>query len=224
VALLFNVITAGSVAAIALTMKVLYPQLIVADAASTVYAAQVLPPLMGTLVIAAILAAIMSTVDSVLLVTGPIVSHDIYYRLINPRADERTRMRVNRLATAITGALPILLALQQLGFVQFIVNAYASLLASGIAIPVIVGLYWKRANMAGAIASMVIGFGVALTLYLMGQPPLPWVGKLNPVIPGVVASTISMLVASALTRPVPERNLRPFFPDLPARAVAGSGR
>jgi SSS family transporter len=225
VALFFNVITAGSVAAIALTMKVLYPQLIVADAASTVYAAQVLPPLMGTLVIAAILAAIMSTVDSVLLVTGPIVSHDIYYRVMNPRADERTRMRVNRWATAITGALPILLALQQLGFVQFIVNAYASLLASGIAVPVILGLYWKRANMAGAIASMVIGFGVALGLYLLGQPPLPWVGKLNPVIPGVVASTVSMLVASALTRPVPERNLRPFFPELGAtRAAAGGGR
>lgn len=224
VALFFNVVTAASVATIALTMKVLYPQLIVADAASTVYAAQVLPPLMGTLVIAAILAAIMSTVDSVLLVTGPVISHDIYYRIINPTADERKRMIVNRWATAITGVLPIFLALQQLGIVQFIVNAYASLLASGIAIPVIVGLYWRRATTAGAIASMGIGFGLALVLYILGQPPLPWVGKLNPVIPGTIASALSMLVASALTRPVPDRNLRPFFPEFRPRAVAGGGK
>jgi Na+/proline symporter len=222
VALLFNVITAVSMATIALTMKVLYPQLVVADAASTVYAAQVLPPLLGALVIAAILAAIMSTVDSVLLVTGPVISHDIYYRMINPQADERTRMRVNRWATAITGAVPILLTLQQLGVVQFIVNAFASLLASGIAIPVIVGLYWKRASTAGAIASMGIGFGVALWLYIAGQPPLPLVGKLNPVIPGVVASALSMLVASALTRSVPDRNLRPFFPELRPTPAGGA--
>lgn len=222
VALLFNVLTATSVAVIALSLKVLYPQLIVADAASTVYAAQVLPPVIGALVIAAILAAIMSTVDSVLLVTGPVISHDIYYRLINPQADERTRMRVNRWATAITGTIPLLLTLQQLGIVQFIVNAFASLLASGIAVPVLIGLYWRRASTAGAIASMAIGFGVALILYIYGQPPLPLVGKLNPVIPGVVASTLSMLILSALTSPVPDRNLRLFFAD--ARGSIAGGR
>jgi SSS family transporter len=222
VALFFNVVTATAVASIGLTMKVLYPQLIVADAASTVYAAQVLPPLLGALVIAAILAAIMSTVDSVLLVTGSAVSWDIYYRLINPGADERRRMVVNRWATAVTGALPILLTLQQLGIVQFIVNAFASLIASAIAVPVLVGLYWKRASTAGAIASMALGFGVALTLYLLGQPPLPLVGKLNPVIPGVLASAISMVVASLLTTPVAERNLRPFFPGLVSTPAGGS--
>lgn len=223
VALVFNLLTATSVATIALSLKVLYPELIVADAASTVYAAQVLPPLIGALVIAAILAAIMSTVDSVLLVTGPVISHDIYYRLINPQADERTRMRVNRWATAITGTVPILLTLQQLGIVQFIVNAFASLLASGIAVPVIIGLYWRRASTAGAIASMGIGFGVALLLYIYGQPPLPVVGKLNPVIPGVVASGLSMLILSAVTRPVPERNLRLFFAEW-RPTVAGGGK
>jgi SSS family transporter len=219
VAIFFNVLTAASVAIIGLTMKVLYPQLIVADAASTVYAAQVLPPLMGALVIAAILAAIMSTVDSVLLVTGSAVSHDIYYRLINPRATESQRLLVNRVAIAVTGVIPILLTLQQIAIVQFIVNAYASLMASGIAIAVIVGLNWKRASTAGAIASMVIGFGVALVLYLLGQPRLPLVGSNNPVIPGVLASAISMYVASLVTRPVPDRNLAPFFPDVAAGAA-----
>jgi SSS family transporter len=223
VAIFFNVLTATSVAAIALTMKVLYPQLIVADAASTVYAAQVLPPLMGALMIAAIIAAIMSTVDSVLLVTGSAVSHDIYYRLINPNATESQRLKVNRIAILVTGAIPILLTLQRLDIVQFIVNAYASLMASGIAVAVLVGLYWKRASTAGAIASMAIGFGVALILYILGQPPLPLVGTLNPVIPGVLASAISMYVASVLTRPVPDQNLTPFFPDVAPTAPAVAG-
>jgi Na+/proline symporter len=54
---------------------------------------------------------------------------------------------VNRWATAITGTVPILLTFQQLGVVQFIVNAFASLLASGIAVPVILG----RARSAGVV-------------------------------------------------------------------------
>jgi Na+/proline symporter len=225
VAIFFNVLTATSVAAIGLTMKVLYPQLVVADAASTVYAAQVLPPLMGALMIAAIIAAIMSTVDSVLLITGSAVSHDIYYRLINPAATESQRLRVNRIATVVTGAIPILLTLQQMAIVQFIVNAYASLMASGIAVAVLIGLFWKRASTAGAIASMAVGFGIALILYILGQPALPLVGRINPVIPGVIASAISMYVASIMTRPVPDRNLAPFFPEFtPAlRAPAAGG-
>ena len=225
VAIFFNVLTATSVAAIGLTMKVLYPQLVVADAASTVYAAQVLPPLMGALMIAAIIAAIMSTVDSVLLITGSAVSHDIYYRLINPAATESQRLMVNRIATVVTGAIPILLTLQQMAIVQFIVNAYASLMASGIAVAVLIGLYWKRASTAGAIASMAVGFGIALILYILGQPALPLVGRINPVIPGVIASAISMYVASIMTRPVPDRNLAPFFPEsTPAvRAPAAGG-
>jgi Na+/proline symporter len=213
VAILFNVIIASSVAIIGMSLKALYPQLTVVDAASTVFASEVLPPIVGALVMTAVIAAVMSTVDSVLLVAGPAISHDIYYRLVNPEAEVGKRMRINRLATLVIGAVPILLTLRQLDIVQFVVIAFAALLASTVFIPVVVGLYWRRASAAGAITSMVVGFGTCLVWYLIDEP------FINPVVPGVIASGIAMYAVSRMTQPVGEGGLRPFFADVgrPAR-------
>ncbi|MGH2699105.1 MAG: sodium/proline symporter [Actinomycetota bacterium] len=213
IAILFNVIIASSVAMIGMSLKALYPQLSVADAASTVFASEVLPPFIGALVMTAVIAAVMSTVDSVLLVAGPAISHDIYYRLVDPEADVRKRLRINRLATLVVGAVPILLTLRQLDIVQFVVLAFAALLASTVFIPVVVGLYWRGASAAGAITSMVVGFVTCLIWYLIGEP------FINPVVPGVLASGIAMYAVSRVTQPVGEAGLRPFFADTgrPAR-------
>lgn len=207
IALGFNVLTATAVAIIGLSVRVLYPQMFSADAASTVYASQVLPPFLGALVMLAVIAAVLSTVDSVLLVAGPAFSYDIYYRLINPSASERTRLMVTRGSILILGAIPIILTLFQLSLVQFVVVAYTGILASIVVVPVLVGLYWRRASTGGAIASMAIGFGVCLLWYAIGQPII------NPVVPGVLASAVAMVVVSLATRPVPRENLRPFFTE-----------
>ncbi len=207
IALGFNVLTATAVAIIGLCVRVLYPQMFSADAASTVYASQVLPPFLGALVMLAVIAAVLSTVDSVLLVAGPAFSYDIYYRLINPSASERTRLMVTRGSILILGTIPIILTLFQLSLVQFVVVAYTGILASIVVVPVLVGLYWRRASTVGAIASMAIGFGVCLLWYAIGQPII------NPVVPGVLASAVAMVVVSLATRPVPRENLRPFFTE-----------
>jgi SSS family transporter len=217
VALFFNVLIASSVAVIGMTMRVLYPQLSVADAASTVFANQVLPAFVGALVLTAVLAAIMSTVDSVLLVTGPALSHDIYFRTINPNASQQMRIRVDRWTMVVVGAIPLLLTIRRLDIVQFVVVAYAALLASIVFIPVVMGLFWKRATTAGAIGSMVIGFGCTLAGYLLGQPY-----RLNPVIYGSLAAALAMYVISLATDPVPQRNLRMFFPEIAPEGSAGA--
>jgi Na+/proline symporter len=213
VSLGFVLLTGICIGIIGMTMRVLYPGLSVADAASTVFASQVLPPLVGAVVMTAVIAAIMSTVDSVLLIVGSAVSRDIYHRLINPDADERTRMRVNRWATLVVGVVPILLTLRELDIVQFVVLAFAALLASTVVVPVVVGLYWKRASAAGAITSMVAGFTTCLVWYLLGEP------FTAPVVPGVAVSAVAMLVVSAFTRPVTGDKLAWFFP---IRAAAES--
>lgn len=209
VSLFFNVLTATSVAIVAMCMRVLYPQLFSADAASTVYASQVLPPFVGALVMLAVIAAVLSTVDSVLLVAGPALSYDLYYRLINPSASERARLLVTRGAILLLGAIPILLTLLELALVQFVVVAYTAIIASIVVIPVLVGLYWRRASRIGAITSMLVGFGVCLLWYALGEP------FINPVVPGVLSSAITMFVVSLATSPVPTENLQPFF-DEPA--------
>jgi SSS family transporter len=213
VALLFNVLTATAVAIVAMCVRVLYPQLFNADAASTVYASQVLPPFVGALVLLAVIAAVLSTVDSVLLVAGPAISYDLYFRVINPGASERARLLVTRAAILVVGAIPVLLTLFQLALVQFVVAAYTSILASIVVVPVLVGLYWRRASKAGVVGSMVIGFAVCLLWFAIGQP------FINPVVPGVLASAIAIFAISLATRPVPTENLRPFFAE---PAVSGA--
>lgn len=219
VALGFNVLIASAVGILGMGMKVLFPHLLVGDSASTIFSAQVLPPVVGAMVMTAVIAAVMSTVDSVLMVTAPAISHDIYYKIINPNASEATRLKVDRVATLVTGLIPILLALRQLDIVQFVVIAYAAILASIVFVPVVWGLYWRRASTAGSIAAMVVGFAVCVTWYILNQPL-----KLNPVIPGVISSALAMWVVSVMTKPVPEQNLRIFFhteSGRESRATAG---
>lgn len=213
VALFFNVLTATAIAIVAMCVRILYPQLFLADAASTVYASQILPPFVGALVLLAVIAAVLSTVDSVLLIAGPAISYDIYYRLINPNASERTRLLVTRGSILIVGAIPVLLTLFQLALVQFVVVAYTAIIGSITVVPVLIGLYWRRASSMGVVVSMVIGFGVCLLWYALGQP------FINPVVPGVLASAIAMFAVSLVTRPVPTENLRPFFAEPAVRGA-----
>lgn len=213
VALFFNLLIAVSVAIIGMSMRSLYPNLQLADAASTVFASQLLPPIVGAIVLTAVIAAVMSTVDSVLMVAGPALSHDIYYRIFRPDATQRSRMMVNRVVTLMVGAVPILLTLRQLDIVQFIVIAYSALLGATVFVPVILGLYWRRATAVGAVSSMISGFTMVVVWYLLGEPIV------HPVIPGVITSAVVMYLASLVSPPAPDRNLGMFFDRTPAARV-----
>ncbi|HEX6988676.1 MAG TPA: sodium/proline symporter [Bacillota bacterium] len=214
VALFFNVVIAGAVAILGMALRVTWPQLLVADSASSIFASQVLPPIIGAIVMTAVIAAIMSTNDSVLLAAGPAIAHDIYYRLINPKADERQVLRWNRWSTVIIGFIPILIALRQLDIVQFIVLAYSAILGSTVFVPVVVGLYWRRATSAGTIAAMAVGLAVCLIWYAIGQPVI------HPSIAGGLSSLIAMVAVSLITPPAPDENLRMFFRDTTAEGGA----
>jgi SSS family transporter len=205
VALLFVLLTGICVAIAGMVMRVLYPTLSLVDAASTILASEVLPPFVGAMLLSAVILAVLSTVDSVLLVAGPAISHDIYHSLIRPGSTEAQRTRANRWATLVIGALPLLLTLQELDIVQFVVLSYAALLASTITAPVLLGLYWPRATKLGAVASMVLGFGTCLLWYGLGSPGV------EPVVPGVLAGLVAMVVGSLLSTPVPRAELDVFF-------------
>ncbi|MGH3585347.1 MAG: sodium:solute symporter family protein [Pseudonocardia sp.] len=212
VALLFVLLTGICIAVAGMVMRVLYPTLALADAASTILASQVLPPFVGALMLSAVILAVLSTVDSVLLVAGPAISHDIYHSLIRPDLTEAQRTRANRIATLVIGTLPLLLTLQELDIVQFVVLSYAALLASTITSPVLLGLYWPRATKVGAVSSMLLGFGTCLLWYALGSP---WV---EPVVPGVLAGVAAMVVGSLLTSPIPRSELTVFFGPEPVPA------
>lgn len=210
VAVFFTMVTFGCVAVIGMSMRIVSPDLKSPDLASSVFATEVLPSFLGALLLTAVLAAVLSTVDSVLLVIGPAFSHDFYGKLLCPHATESQRLKMARIATIVFGALPIFLTFMQLDVVQFIVLAYSALVGSTVFAPLVLGIFWKRANTAGAMVAMVSGFSVCLVWYLIGQP------FFAPVIPGIMVNVLTMAIVSSLTKRPEPQILSSFF-DLQSR-------
>jgi len=206
----FQLVIGLAVLAIGLLTRVLFPNLASADQASSIMAFQVLPPLVGALLIVAMLSAIMSTVNSVLLVTGASVAHDLYGKFIRPRASQKRLLAVNRISILALALIPIYFALQKFGDVQSIVVEQTKFIASFFFVPVVIGLNWKRGTAAGAVAAMFGGFLACLMWEFTGQRGFA-VHGIDAVEVGVATSFVLFLLVSGMTKPVPERNLKTFF-------------
>lgn len=201
----------GSVALIAgLGIRVLFPVLPTPDLASSILALQVLTPLAGSLLLIGALSAIMSTCDSIMIISAAGISHDLYGKYLRPDATEPEKLRVNRWSVLIVGLIPLGLTFVDLGLVQEIVVDYAKIIASFFFVPVLLGLNWRRGTRAGAIASMLGGFTAFMTWWWQG-PDYPF--GIDPIFPGVLVSLALFVGVSLLTRPVPREALALFFED-----------
>ncbi|UCD24329.1 MAG: sodium/solute symporter [Gemmatimonadota bacterium] len=206
----FQLIIGLAVLAIGLLTRVLFPNLASADQASSIMAFEVLPPLVGALLIVAMLSAIMSTVNSVLLVTGASVAHDLYGRFFKPGASQRHLVTVNRISILVLALIPIYFALQKFGDVQSIVVEQTKFIASFFFVPIVIGLNWKRGTAGGAFAAMLGGFLACLIWEFTGQRGFG-VHGIDAVEVGVATSLVLFVVVSRYTKPVPEKNLELFF-------------
>ena len=193
---------------LALSAVVLFPDLPTGDLAMPMVATAVLPATLGAVMLAAITAAMMSTVDSLLIVAGSALSVDIYQNLMDPQASPGRRRWVDRLGIIVVGSVPVLLLLSGVGqgeLVQFIVLLFTALMAAGFVMPVVGGVVWKRATKEGAAAAMVGGVTITFVWEVLGSP------SIEPVLPGFIASAILFIVVSLLTAPPPESALEPYF-------------
>lgn len=219
ITLIFQTIIGTSVALLGVSMRVLFPQLSTPDLASVIMSLNVLGPVLGALMICAVFSAILSTVDSVMIVSGAGLAHDIYGKLINPEATERQKLWANRLSVGVLGLIPFVLALNSGllgGLVQLIVVLQASMMGGMFFIPLVLGLHWKRANTIGGIAGMVVGFSTVVAWHI-GTNIYPVIPEsissviTDPVIPGVVMSFLTLVIASYATGKPSKKTLEPFF-------------
>ena len=124
-----------------------------------------LPFVISGLVAAGGLAAAMSTADGLLLAIANALSHDLYYKIIDPSASTKRRLTVARILLLFIGAAGALVASLKLTGILGAVAWAFDFACSGLFFPLVLGIWWKRANTAGAIAGMVGGF-VSGSLYL----------------------------------------------------------
>jgi len=173
-------------------------------------------PWLAGLLVAAPFAAVMSTVDSFLLMTSSALVRDVYHRHVNPQANERTIRRLTYFATLLIGVAAVLGALNPPEYLQDIIVYTGSGLAACFLAPMGLALYWSRMNAPGAIAGMLAGFLSHFALYCGGfivhggfQPIL--IARLDPLIPGVAVSLVTAVTVALVTAPPPEGLVRTFF-------------
>ena len=193
---------------LALSAIVLFPSLATGDLAMPMVATAVLPAMLGSIMLAAITAAMMSTVDSLLIVAGSALSVDIYQNLLDPEASPGRRMWVDRLGILVVGSTPVALLLSGVGegdLVQFIVLLFTALMAAAFVLPVVGGVLWPRATQEGAASSMVGGVTATFAWEAWGAT------SVEPVLCGFLVSAVLFVGVSLLTPPPPASALAPYF-------------
>jgi cation/acetate symporter len=187
-----------------------------------------LPYVISGLVAAGGMAAAMSTADGLLLAIANALSHDLYYKIINPKAETRKRLLIARILLLVIGAGGALIAsLQLTGILGAVAWAFCFAM-SGLFFPLVLGVWWKRANREGAIAGMAVGL-VAGTWYLYmvyNNLMEPWLGldHLRFGIIGALASLIAMVVVTLLTK-APDEDIQRMVDEVripKGEAILGS--
>ena len=165
-----------------------------------------LPYVVSGLVAAGGLAAAMSTADGLLLAIANALSHDLYYKMIDPKADVRLRLIVARILLVAIGALACVIASLQLTGILGAVAWAFDFACSGLFFPLVLGVWWKRANREGAIAGMVCGFVAGSAyLYYLQTGGTPWIG-IDHLRFGMIGMPVSLIamVAVTLMTPAPD--------------------
>ncbi|CAM5522187.1 solute:Na+ symporter, SSS family protein [Streptomyces tanashiensis] len=186
-------------AVIGTAAKVMYPTLPSADDAFATIVKDELPMGVRGLVLAAALAAVMSTSSGALIACATVANNDIWSRLRGAvaRKDENDHDEVkgNRLFILIMGVAVILIAIALNDVVQALTVAY-NLLVGGLLVPVLGGLLWRRGTVQGALAAVTVGglavIGLMWTYGILANEPVYY---------GLLASLAAYVIVSLATRP-----------------------
>ena len=150
----------------------------------------ILPVGLYGLVLAGFFAAVMSSADTVLLITSMTLVHDIYRKGMNRQMSEEETLRLSRKVTFVLGIMALIVALLIFNIVHLAIEAISFYVVLTPAI--IFGFYWKRANNKAAIWSIIIG--------LIGVIAFLFIDPVQAFIPGIVLSFLTFIIVTFLTK------------------------
>ena len=178
-----------------------------------------LPYVISGLVAAGGMAAAMSTADGLVLAIANALSHDIYFKMIDPKADVRKRLIVARALLVVIGAFGAYIASMRITSILGAVAWAFDFAMSGLFFPLVLGVWWKRATRQGAIAGMITGLasGTAYLIYVypkfMGNPAWLGIDHLRFGIIGASVCLVVMVVVSLMT-PEPDEATQKMVDEL----------
>ncbi|MBU8906941.1 sodium:solute symporter family protein [Desertibacillus haloalkaliphilus] len=151
------------------------------------------PVVMG-IITAGIMAAVMSSTDALLLAVSSAFAYDLYKGVINPKASQKKILRVSMMFTWVIGIVVMLLTLNPPAFLIVLYTAAVGFMVSALFSPLVLGIWWKRANRTGAIAGLVVGATSFFVSFFVLT--LPYNSEILVSLP---LSLITMMVVSKLT-------------------------
>jgi cation/acetate symporter len=195
-----------------------------------------LPYVISGMVAAGGLAAALSTADGLLLTIANALSHDLYYKMIDPNAPTARRVMISKTLLLVVALAAAYVAAQKPADILFLVSAAFSFAAAAFFPALVLGVFWKRANKWGACAGMILGLGITAYYMVTTQPWLRGIfGVTSPIelwwgilpisagVFGVPLGFAAIIIVSLLT-PAPKKETQELvehvrYPDLkPARA------
>ena len=174
------------------------PALTNPDLAVSQYIVTFMNPTMAGLVLAAAVAAIMSTVSTFIVVAASTITRDILEQGMGKKLTESQGLLYSRVASIVICLLTVLLAVKPPDLIAWLGNAAFGFLSASLGPALVAGVRWRRANWQGALASMFVGGGLSLVLYFMKTAKM-----INPKLDtGAIAFLVSigvMIFVSVLT-------------------------
>lgn len=193
--------------------RVLYPDALTTSAdAENVFillSTRLLPPLLAGLVMAGILAATISSSDSYLLIAASAFSKNIYQGLLHRKATDKQVLLISRITLLAITVIAIFIAMDENSVIFTIVSFAWAGFGATFGPLMLMSLFWKRINRAGAVAGMIGGGGMVFVWKLLIRP-LGGVWDIYELLPAFLFSVLCILVFSLLTVPPSEEICKEF--------------
>ena len=190
-----------------------------------------LPYVISGLVAAGGLAAALSTADGLLLTIANALSHDLYYKMIDPNAPTSRRVAISKALLLVVALAAAAVAAQKPADILFLVSAAFSFAAAAFFPALVLGIFWKRANKWGASLGMIAGLGVTVYYMIQTQPwmrgifgvtsPIELWWGIQPISAGVfgVPLGFAVIIIVSLLTPAPRQDTQELvehvrYPDL----------
>ena len=152
--------------------KILFPGLDDADMVFLRVIESSFPPIVRGLAVAAVIAAVMSTTDALLLACSSAVAHDLLGYFL-PNLEERVKSRIRVYSTWFVGLLAMAFAFNPPTLITIFYSSAIGILCAGLFVPTIAGIWWKQANTTAGICAFLSGITTYIIIqFLPGAPPL----------------------------------------------------
>ncbi|RPJ87299.1 MAG: sodium:solute symporter family protein [Acidobacteria bacterium] len=162
-----------------------------------------LPSLIGAILLGGVFAKIISTANNYLFSPASNLIHDVYERFIDRNATERRSLIVSRVIVVLLGAFALLQASHFESILRAALYAY-TVYGAAVTPSVLAVFFWRRANAAGAVSSIIVGTVVTVAWNLAG---IEW---LDAVYPALISSVFCLVVITLVTAPPPREKWEPF--------------